>query len=83
MKIRALLHEFKLGDVEDPQIYAAAPLIEWERSEAGQWCMRNCVPESVSWGVSPDMLNWGYRVHIYGDLEEQDLTYFTVKYKNV
>jgi hypothetical protein len=26
-----------MGDVEDPELYAAAPIIEWEKSEKGQW----------------------------------------------
>jgi hypothetical protein len=81
MKIRTLLYEFSLGDVEDPQLYAAGPLIEWERSEAGKWCQEHCVPESITWGVGTDLLSWGHRVHVYGDFEEQDLTYFNLKYK--
>jgi hypothetical protein len=33
------VHEFTMGDVEDPDLYAAQPLIEWEKSESGQWVM--------------------------------------------
>jgi len=81
MAIRTLLHEFRLGDVEDPEIYAAQPIWEWQQTEAGAWCMKNCVPESISWGLGVDPYNYGYRVHVYGDMAEPDLTYYTVKYK--
>jgi hypothetical protein len=43
--------------------------------------MKNCVPESVTWGMGVDPYNYGYRVHVYGDMAEPDLTYYLVKYK--
>jgi len=36
-----VVHEFLMGDVEDPDLYAADPLIKWEQSEIGQWVMKN------------------------------------------
>jgi hypothetical protein len=43
--------------------------------------MKNCVPESISWGLGVDPYNYGYKVHVYGDMTEPDLTYYLVKYK--
>jgi len=80
MAIRTILYEFSMGDVEDPEIYAAEPLWQWQQSDAGKWCMKNCLPDSVTWGLSADMLNWGHRVTVYGDLAEHDHTYFRLKY---
>jgi hypothetical protein len=79
VKIKTILHEFSMGDVEDPALYAAFPLGEWERSEAGQWAMRNCVGEPV-WNMSLDPHNYGYRVIISGDLLPHDHTYFRLKF---
>ena len=81
MAIRTVLHEFRMGDNDDPAIYAAQPIWEWQQTEAGKWCMKNCVPESISWGLGVDPYNYGYRVHVYGDMAEPDLTYYLVKYK--
>ena len=39
--IKFIAHEFRMGDVDDPDLYAAVPLIEWEKSEPGQWLMEN------------------------------------------
>jgi hypothetical protein len=77
--IRTILHEFSMGDVDDPELYAAFPLSEWERSEAGQWAMKNCV-DTPSWALSADPFNWGHRITVYGDLYEHDHTYFKLKF---
>ena len=81
MAIRTVLHEFRMGDNDDPEIYAAQPIWEWQQTEAGKWCMKNCVPESISWGLGVDPYNYGYKVHVYGDMTEPDLTYYLVKYR--
>jgi len=82
MAIKTLLHSFRLGDVEDPQIYAGVPLLDWQRSEAGQWCMENCI-ETPEWHTILDHLTYGYRVNIVGTLTEENLTYFRLKYTTV
>lgn len=35
------VHEFTIGDVDDPEIYAAQPIWEWQNTERGQWVMAN------------------------------------------
>ena len=82
MAIKTLLYSFRLGDVEDPQIYAAGTLIDWQKSEAGKWCMENCI-ETPEWRTSSDYLNYGYRVDVIGTLTEQNLTYFRLKFSPV
>jgi hypothetical protein len=37
------VHEFNMGDVEDPDLYAAQPLYEWQQSEQGKWIMEHAV----------------------------------------
>ena len=31
-----IFHQFNLGDVEDPDIYAAQPIWEWQQTEKGK-----------------------------------------------
>jgi hypothetical protein len=38
-----VVHTFKLGDVEDPDLYAAIPLGKWQDSESGKWVMEHAV----------------------------------------
>ena len=81
MSIRTVLHEFSMGDNDDPDIYVAAPIYEWQQSDAGKWCMENCEPKSITYVYRADVYNFGYRVTLYGDLREDLLTYFNLKYK--
>ena len=38
-----VVHRFRMGDVEDPDLYAAQPLWEWQESEMGAWVMKHAV----------------------------------------
>lgn len=75
---RVTFHTFRMGDVEDPDIYAAQPIWEWQQTELGQWVLVHCPdPRYV---VEPDNMSWGYRVRLYGELEEKDATFFQLKW---
>lgn len=77
-KIRTVLHSFVIGDVDDPEIYLAAPVYEWQQSECGRWCMEHA--EDPRYRLVPDGITWGHRVIVYGELAEQDHTYFMLKW---
>ena len=79
MPVKVTFHTFRMGDVEDPYLYAAFPISEWQKTEHGQWVMEHAVGEPKFW-CNPDPTNWGYRVAIRGELEEQDYTYFQLKW---
>ena len=38
-----VVHEFTMGDVDDPDLYAGEPLWQWQQSEEGQWIMDHAV----------------------------------------
>jgi len=75
-----LLHSFNMGDVEDPYLYAAFPISEWQKTEMGQWVMDNVIEEPV-FHIQPDPSAFGYRVVITGKLNPEAETYFTLKYQ--
>jgi hypothetical protein len=77
--VKTLLHEFRMGDVEDPGLYAAEPLLAWQKTEAGAWCMEHCAELPIFY-VNPDPDNWGYRITVMGELEEKDYTFWKLKY---
>lgn len=74
-----VVSEFRLGDVEDPQIYAAQPLWEWQQSEMGKWVMDNAL-DQPSWTTAVDYSSYGYKVSITANLKEEDVTYYTLKW---
>jgi hypothetical protein len=76
--LRTIFYKFTLSDVEDPDIYAAGPIFEWQQTEKGKWVMENC--PDPSYKIITNVTTFGYQVIIYGDLSEKDQTYFTLKY---
>jgi hypothetical protein len=80
-KIKTILHKFTMGDVEDPYLYAAFPISEWQKTEKGQWCMTHS-------GIDPSFVcrqsleSWGYEVSIHGSLSPADYTYFQLRWGN-
>ena len=75
------VHEFTMGDVEDPELYAAQPLWEWQESEAGSWVMEHAV-EQPYWIQSLDYNSWGHRFRVMARMSEQDQTFWTLKWGN-
>ena len=77
-----VVHHFPMGDVEDPDLYAAQPLYEWQQSEAGTWVMSHAV-EPPFWTRQPDMASFGYRYYVVARLKEADQTYFKLKWSSI
>lgn len=79
-EVRTLVvHEFSLGDVEDPDLFAAEPLIAWEKSEKGQWIMNNAC-ETPTWHRTADPSSMGFRYRITAKLAGAALTEWLLKY---
>lgn len=76
-----LFHTFRMGDVEDPQIYAAQPIYEWQQTEQGQWVMEHSTDPSFR--INNDAYNWGYTITISGPLSEKDAVFFNLKWGDV
>jgi hypothetical protein len=68
-----------MGDVDDPYLYAAFPIGEWQKTEKGQWVMEHAIGESTYW-CRADPNSWGFRVIIEGELSAVDCTYFELKW---
>lgn len=74
------VHEFTIGDVEDPDIYAAGPIIDWQNSEAGQFVMAHAV-ESPYWIRQVDYSSYGHQYKIMARLSEPNQTFFRLKFQ--
>ena len=76
-----VVHEFRMGDVEDPDLYAAQPLYDWEKSEAGQWVMKNAA-DTPTWYRMADPMSFGYQYQIRAKLMGPALTEWLLRYGN-
>lgn len=75
-----ILHSFTMGDVEDPYLYAAFPISDWQKTEMGKWVMENIEGEAT-FHVTADYNTYGYRVVITGNLNPKAETFFRLKFK--
>jgi hypothetical protein len=74
-----VVYKFRLGDVEDPEIYAADPLYQWEQSEQGKW-VKEVSLETPTWYIRPCMESMGYQVIVTAKLTDRDQIFFDLKY---
>jgi hypothetical protein len=74
-----VVHEFTMGDVEDPDLYAAQPLIEWEKSDLGQWVIKNAY-DTPTWHRMADAVSYGYKYRITAKLMGPALTEWWLRY---
>ena len=77
--ISVIVHRFKMGDVEDPDLYAAQPLWEWQQSEMGAWVMEHSV-ETPMWHrqANPNQYHTDYAVQAW--LKGADYTFWVLKW---
>lgn len=74
-----VVHQFSMGDVEDPDLYAAEPLYQWEHSEVGQWIMKNAA-DTPTWYRIADPGSYGYRYQVRAKLMGPALTEWLLRY---
>jgi hypothetical protein len=77
VKAKYILHEFTMGDVEDPEIYLAEPVYQWQQTKEGKWCMENA--EDPTYHINPDYAGMGYRITITGLLSDKHATFWALK----
>jgi hypothetical protein len=75
-----VVHQIKMGDVEDPDIMVADPIWKWQQTESGKWIMDNSV-EKPSWHRHPDHhgFGWVYEIHAY--FTPKQLTYWKLRFE--
>ena len=78
---KTVVHRFQMGDVEDPDLYAAQPLWEWQQSEMGAWVMERSV-ETPIWHrrMNNNQFHTEYAVQAF--LKGIDYTFWVLKWGN-
>jgi hypothetical protein len=74
---RYVLHRFTLNDCDDPEIYMAQPIYEWQQTPAGKWCMEKAT--ELEYHTQMDYQNMGYCVAITGYLSGKNATFWELK----
>jgi hypothetical protein len=76
-----LVKEIAMGDCEDPYLYAAFPIAEWERTEESEYVKSHSTQQLVFY-CDRCPKTWGFVIRIYAELEGEALTYYRLKYCN-
>jgi hypothetical protein len=78
---KVIVHRFRMGDVEDPDLYAAQPLWEWQQSEMGKWVMEKSI-ETPMWHrqTNPNQYHTEYAVQAW--LKGADYSFWVLKWGN-
>jgi hypothetical protein len=76
------VHTFSVGDVEDPEIYAAGPIWDWQQTDAGKFVMEHAV-ETPSYHSQLDYTSYGYRYAIVAELEAKKLSEFYLRWGKI
>ena len=74
-----IVHSIRMGDVEDPELYAAQPIREWMESDAGKFIIEHAVDKPY-WHGSIDLSSYGHRYDIVARLSEQNETFWRLKW---
>lgn len=57
-----------IADDVDAAVYAAEPILAWQRTEHGQWVMSNA--HNLTWHQQPDAQRWGTDILVRGELTD-------------
>jgi hypothetical protein len=71
-----------MGDVEDPDIYAAQPLWEWQESDAGKFVMEHA-KEQPLWQRQHSRLTYSWEYAILAKLEKKKLSEFYLRFGKI
>jgi hypothetical protein len=76
-----VVHRFRMGDVEDPDLYAAQPLWEWQESEMGKWIIDKAV-DTPEWRRNPCGHTLTVDYAVIAKLKDVDYTFWQLKWGN-
>ena len=76
---KVIVHRFQMGDVEDPDLYAAQPLWEWQQSEMGQWIMERSV-ETPMWHRQTNSNQYHTEYAVQAWLKGADYSFWVLKW---
>jgi len=73
------VHEIRMGDVDDPDLFVADPIWRWQQTEAGKFVMENA-EEQPYWTRQFDVSTYGHKYQIMARLSDKNETFWRLKY---
>jgi hypothetical protein len=76
---KTLVHSIRMSDVEDPEIFIAEPIYQWQQTEHGKWVMENTLEQPI-YQQTIDYNYFGYTYTIYAFFNERKLMEYYLRY---
>jgi len=74
-----VVHTITMGDVEDPDLFVAEPIWQWQQTLQGQWVMENATQPPI-WNRMADPVMWGHKYIITAEFEGKKLTEYYLRF---
>lgn len=74
---RRFVHRFRLSDCEDPDIYVAHPIYEWQQTDQGKWVMEHA--KDPTYHLHADPITYGYTVTITAHIKPKHWTEYVLR----
>jgi hypothetical protein len=80
MKKDVVVHHIRMGDVEDPDLFVAQPIYEWQQTDKGKWVMKHSNPAPI-WHRNIDHYNYGWSYTITATFSGRRLTEYYLRWE--
>jgi hypothetical protein len=77
---KVVFHKIRMGDVEDPDLFVAQPIWEWQQTEAGKFVMSNSINGTPEWHRHVDHLTYGHIYLIIAEMEMKKLSEYYLRW---
>jgi hypothetical protein len=74
---RRYVHQFRMSDVEDPDLYVAQPIYEWQQTDQGKWIMEHA--KDPTYHLHADPITFGYVVSITAHIKPKHWTEYVLR----
>lgn len=79
---KIVVHTFLMGDVDDPDLYAAEPLYQWQNSDVGKWVMENAM-DTPEWHRYADPITFGHKYAVTAVFETKKLSEYYLRFGKI
>jgi hypothetical protein len=78
---KVVVKKIYMSDVEDPDLYVADHIYQWQQTPRGKFIMDNAI-EPPRWQRFPDHETFGFKYTIIAELEVKKLSEFYLRWGN-
>ena len=79
MSTAVVVHVIQLGDVDDPDLWVADPIYQWQQTDAGTFAMEKSIKTPV-WMRDNNPTHYGHTYKIVAYFDDTTVTYWKLKF---